>query len=361
MSVLEETGPVRATVILGWVLALVGPAAVYFGLMRLGLAENSAVFLAIVALPILMWPFGLLPDFVPGLLAVVLVLLVGAAPSDVVLSGFASNGFLMIIAILGLGALIRTSGLVNRLAVGMIRVLPRSTGAYGSAIFAGGLILTPFLPSPAGRLAVTAPLVRQLNAQIGARVSKRGRSLIFATGLDGVTLLTAAFLTAAPVNLIIFSLLPQQERVAFQFTDWIIASAVAAGVMVAGYIVLVLLFAAEVKRVPRDEVEEARDPGADIPEHLTKREWGAIVGILALGVGVITTPLHLIPTPVLAFLIFALLFAFQVMDQPDFVAEIDWAFIFLLGALVGLTNTMSHLDHRATGGGNQVAGRHPAR
>ena len=31
------------------------------------------------------------------------------------------------------------------------------------------------------------------------------------------------------------------------------------------------------------------------------------------------------------------------MDQPDFVAEIDWAFIFLLGALVGLTNTMSHL------------------
>ena len=339
----EKTSTPTLSISFGWLLALAVPAAVFFGLTSIGIAENAAVFLAIVSVPIVMWPFAVLPDFVPGLLAVGLVLLVGAAPSAVVLSGFASNGFLMIIAILGLGALIRTSGLVNRLAVAMIKLLPRSTAAYAGAIFCGGLVLTPFLPSPAGRLAVTAPLVKQLYAQIGDRISQRGRTMIFTTGLDGVVLLTASFLTAAPVNLIIYSLLPQQERVAFQFVDWIVASLVAAAVMVVGYLILTLIFAFDAKRVSEDEAHETADPAAEIPENLTRREWGAIIGIVALGVGVLTSPLHLIPTPILAFLIFALLFAFQIMDQPDFVAEIDWAFIFLLGALVGLTNTMSHL------------------
>lgn len=345
----------------GWLLALVVPFTVYLGLRELGLAENSAIFLAIVSLPIVMWPFAILPDFVPGLLAVVLILLVGAAPPQVVLSGFSSNGFLMIIAILGLGALIRTSGLVNRLATWMINGLPGNVMAYALALFTGGLVLTPFLPSPAGRLAVTAPLVRQLEDKIGDQVSRKGRSLIFLVGLDGVTLLTAAFLTAAPVNLIIFSLLPQQERVAFQFVDWILASAVAAGVMVAGYIVLACIFAFDAKRIAKPNItspaapipadqwadlaedDTAPAPQVNIPDKISRREWGAILGVLALGVGVLTTPLHLIPTPVLAFLIFALLFAVEIMETPDFVSEIDWAFIFLLGALVGMTNTMSHL------------------
>ena len=327
----------------GWVLALVVPFMVYFGLLDLGLKPNSAVFAAIVSLPIVMWPFGILPDFVPGLLAVVLILLVGAAPSEVVLSGFASNGFLMIIAILGLGALIRTSGLVDRLANWMINGLPGNVMAYSGALLVGGLVLTPFLPSPAGRLAVTAPLVKQLKAKIGGQVAPKGRTLIFQAGLDGVTLLTAAFLTAAPVNLIIFSLLPQQERVAFQFVDWILASALAAGILVAGYVVLACLLAFDATRIERGKPEGETEQKSDISDKLSRREWGAIIGILSLGIGVLTTPFHLIPTPVLAFLIFALLFAVEIMDQPDFVAEIDWAFIFLLGALVGLTNTMSHL------------------
>ena len=150
---------------------------------------------------------------------------------------------------------------------------------------------------------------------------RRRATLIFQAGLDGVTLLTAAFLTAAPVNLIIFSLLPQQERVAFQFVDWILASALAAGVLVAGYVVLACLLAFDATRIERGKPEGETEQKSDISDKLSRREWGAIIGILSLGIGVLTTPFHRIPTPVLAFLIFALLFAVEIMDQPDFVAE----------------------------------------
>ena len=358
----QATAEQPTSAYVGWLLALVVPFVTYLGLIEFGVTPESAIFLAIVSLPIVMWPFSILPDFVPGLLAVVLILIVGAAPPQVVLGGFSSIGFLMIISILGLGALIRNSGLVNRLATWMINGLPGNVLAYALALFCGGLLLTPFLPSPAGRLSVTAPLVRQLEKKIGSQFSRKGRSFIFLVGLDGVTLLTASFLTAAPVNLIIFSLLPQQERVAFQFVDWIIASAVAAGVMVAGYLVLASIVAFDASRIAKPDhsnpaapqsaqerdalagdTDVAPRPHAVIPERLSRREWGAITAIVALGIGVLTTPIHLIPTPVLAFLIFALLFAVQIMEQPDFVAEIDWAFIFLLGALVGMTNTMEHL------------------
>ncbi|MEP0962917.1 MAG: hypothetical protein ABJL72_02270 [Roseobacter sp.] len=84
-------------------------------------------------------------------------------------------------------------------------------------------------------------------------------------------------------------------------------------------------------------------PDNDRPEPLSQHEWGAISGILLLGFGVLTTPMHLIPAPVLAFLILGLLFSVQIMHKSDFVSEIDWAFIFLLGALVGFTNTAAYL------------------
>ncbi|GIT85810.1 SLC13 family permease [Roseobacter sp. OBYS 0001] len=363
----RHTGPPPIVEVLGWCLCLVVPFGVFFALRNAGMASNSAVFLAIISLPLVMWPFSLLPDFVPGLLAVVMILLVGAAPPEIVLSGFSSFGYLLIIAILGLGALIRTSGLVNRCAALMINRLPGNVLAYSGTLFFGGLLLTPFLPSPAGRLAVVAPLVAQLEERIGPQIGTKGRTLIFMGGLDGVTLLTAAFLTAAPVNLIVYSMLPQQERVAFQFVDWVTAASVAIAVMIAGYIVIALLTSFDATRIKKTDTKdlgsatkalsrkefealaEGKTPagqGAEVvtpSEKLSQREWGAIGGIVLLGVGVLTTPMHLIPAPVLAFLILSLLFCVQIMNKSDFVSEIDWSFIFLLGALVGFTNTAAHL------------------
>lgn len=360
--------PHQAIEVIGWCLCLIIPFGAFFMLRNAGMPSNSAIFLAIISLPLVMWPFSLLPDFVPGLLAVVMILLVGAAPPEIVLSGFASYGYLLIIAILGLGALIRTSGLVNRCAALMIQRLPGNVMAYAGTLFFGGLLLTPFLPSPAGRLAVVAPLVAQLEERVGGQIGKRGRSLIFMTGLDGVTLLTAAFLTAAPVNLIVYSMLPQQERVAFQFVDWVIAASVAIGVMVLGYVAIVLIVAFDATKISKSETEkigettkplsrqefqslaenqtliyEKISPPSDQAEPLSQREWGAISGIVLLGIGVLTTPIHLIPAPVLAFLILGLLFSVQIMQKSDFVSEIDWSFIFLLGALVGFTNTAAFL------------------
>ena len=274
--------------ILGWLLCLAVPAAIFFGLTEAQMQQNSAVFLAIVTLPIVMWPFGLLPDFVPGLLAVVLILLVGAAPPDVVLSGFSSNGFLLIIAILGLGALIRTSGLVGRLASLMLERLPGRVPAYAGTIFACGLILTPFLPSPAGRLAVIAPLIHQLEQRIGKQISARGRTLIYVAGVDGATLLTAAFLTAAPVNLIIYSMLPEQERFAFQFADWVIAASVAAAVLVLGFVLLACLITFDGSAVEQATGKEA----SSAPRPLSREDVQQIAGLQAIAPSALSAPFH---------------------------------------------------------------------
>ena len=70
-----------------------------------------------------MWVFELVKEFLPALFAILLILILGLAPTDVVLSGFSSSGFFMAMSILGLGTVIVLSGLSFRFLLWLLRYL----------------------------------------------------------------------------------------------------------------------------------------------------------------------------------------------------------------------------------------------
>ena len=76
--------------IAGWLSLIVIPPSIYFLADANGLIVEASLFLAILSTTVLMWLFSLTEEFVPPLLAIAAVLIVGLVPAKVALAGFSS-------------------------------------------------------------------------------------------------------------------------------------------------------------------------------------------------------------------------------------------------------------------------------
>jgi len=327
----------------GWLLAVVIPLFLYFWMQQQeGMSQNSIIFIAIISVPLIMWMFSLLPDFVPALFAVLLCLLFGLAPPEIVLSGFSSNGFLLTFSVLGLGVVITSSGLTYRYTLLMLKWLPEHTAWYQFALFFTGVLFTPVVPSIAGRAAITAPILLNMTQGLDQKTKKQSAGMLYSGGLDGISFVSAVFLTSAPANLIIFGMLPQQEQQAFQFMYWLYAASLTGFIMLVLYLIMSAIYFRAYRPVKvgkQDVKKELQQMGA-----MSWREWWALAGIIVLAIGIMTASTHKIKIPFVAFTVFFVLLFLGVLTRDEFVKKIDWAFLFLLGCLIGVLATMNYLE-----------------
>jgi len=335
-----------AIAVIGWLLALLAPAAVYLLLRDTLGADNphGLYFLMVGVATVVMWVFQLLPEFVPALFALLGVILLGLAPPAVALSGFASKGFFIALSIFGLSVVIRSSGLSYRLLLWLLRIGPSRQYWYGLSLLLTGFALTPVVPSTNGRVAITAPLLSDLLGALGDGCSARGRQRLAVIALMGVSLLSPIFLSSKSVNFLVFGFLPAQEQARFQWLEWLHAAALP-GVLIAG------VFLVAVALIFRDR-GDARLPKPVVQAQLallgpvSRSEWAAILGLGVLTLSFLTTAIHRIPIPWVALAILFWLLMFGMLDRRQFREQIDWTFLIFLGALIGIVATMRrlHLD-----------------
>ena len=110
--------------IVGWATVLVLPPVIYVSMLAAGFSVQSSIFAAMLGATVLFWVFGLVEEFVPALVAVVATLIIGLAPPDVALAGFASPNLLLLVGVYALSAVISSSGLSYRLMLRLLLRLP---------------------------------------------------------------------------------------------------------------------------------------------------------------------------------------------------------------------------------------------
>lgn len=324
---------------LGWLLALVIPALTYYTLHDAIGKENPAglYFLAIGSAAIVMWVFQLLPEFVPALFALLAVILLGVSPPAVAMSGFASKGFVIALSIFGLSVVIRSSGLSYRILLWLLKVGPASKVWYNISLFITGLALTPVIPSTNGRVAIIAPLLKDLLQSI-ENGSVQEKKRIAVTALAGVSMLSAVFLSSKSINFVVFGFLPTQEQARFQWLYWAYAGSVVGLAMLVFFIVIAVLFYRN-----REKVQISKsiiDIQLKVLGPLSRGEWAALFGLILLGVSVVTTAIHHIEVPWVAMAILFWLLMFGFLDRNEFRERIDWTFLVFLGALIGMVAVM---------------------
>ncbi|MGZ3238094.1 MAG: cyclic nucleotide-binding domain-containing protein, partial [Burkholderiaceae bacterium] len=122
----NETLSANPVKIAGWSLASILPILVLLYGGKLGLERSAVIFMAIFSVTVVMWVFSLVEDYIPALFALVATLATGLVPAQVVLSGFASDGFMMALSTLALGAVVVSSGLSYRMMLSLLMRLPNN-------------------------------------------------------------------------------------------------------------------------------------------------------------------------------------------------------------------------------------------
>jgi len=330
-------------VVIGWILTFLAPIGTFLYFSNSGdLPNEQAVhLLAILSATVMMWIFRLLADFIPALFAVLCAILLGVAPPEVALNGFASDSFFMALSILGLSAVISVSGLSYRMLLCLLRVGPANKYWYNFSLFITGAFLTPIIPTTNGRAAIMTPFLTDLINAMDEKSAESAAPQLSVSLVSGISLFSGIFLSSKSVNFVIFGMLPPQEQYLFQWLYWFYASSVVAAVLFVLYWIgsLLLFRGGASASIPKDVVKSQMA----ILGPVTPSEWAGLLGLFALIASFLTATLHRIEVPWIALAILFSLLMFGFLGNKEFRQKIDWVFLFFLGGLIGLVMIMRYV------------------
>lgn len=342
---------IGALEVAGWALTTLVPAAILaLGGELLGLSGERLMFMAVLSAVICMWAFALIDDYIPVLFALLASVVLGLAPTSVVLGGFSSDGFLMAMSILGLGTVMSVSGLSYRLLLYALRAAPDRPFWHNIVLVIIGFVLTPTIPSANGRVGLMLPSLVELIEELKIKKGSIQATRLTLGMFTGVTLLSGVFLTSKSVNFVVFALLPPQGQDAFQWSSWAMAASVAGATMLAGYL-LVDQVVARLGGRPASLPRELLTTQIGLLGEIKQREWAAVLGVAILIVGVATTSLHRIAPPWLGLAVLYGLLVMGFLRKSEFREHIDWPFLVYLAGSAGIIATFNFLglDRWVTG------------
>lgn len=325
----------------GWVLTILFPIAVLVLGEHFDLARSSVIFGAIFSATVVMWVFSLVDDYIPALFALLATLLTGLVPAPVILSGFASDGFLMALSTLALGTVVVTSGLSYRFMLMLLYRLPNTQFWHNVGLFLTGFILTPIIPTANGRITLVSPFFADMVDSL--RLTWRGLAAtrLAVTCFGGVSLFSAIFITSKSVNFAVFGLLSPQGQDHFQWVTWFLTAIVTGAVLLAfsAVVAMVLFRNNELPQLPKKRVAEQ----LKLLGKMSNREWAAILGVGFMMLGIITSSIHKVSPPWLGFsMLFGLLLC-GVLNKKELKEKVDWTFLLYLSGITGIVAVFSYL------------------
>jgi di/tricarboxylate transporter len=308
------------------------PLAVCLGAAILLSLEPAWRGPAVLTLAVILWALNVVPDFVVGLGLIVVWNLLDITRPEATLSGFASPTWFLMIAVLGLGTSLGASGLLDRLAIRLLRLFPATFAGQTTALLLGGLLVTPTLPLAIARCAITGPLAASLARALRYRPGSRGAAGIGLAAFVGAALFGRVFLSGAALNFVAWGLLPAEAR-----PSWALWAAAAAPVTiltaVGSLAVILVSFRPAGEHVPPSETFEdpLRTRGSFSRAELIAGATAlAVLGALALG------PCGGSQAAWIAGAGLLVLLGTGVVSRDQIRSALDWPLLLFLGVILSL-------------------------
>ncbi len=328
---------------IGWLLAIIIPLLVYYFSSKpeAGLTSNMASYFAVFSAAVVMWIFRLVEEFIPAVFIVVSVIILGLAPSNVILEGYASGSFFMALSVFGIGAVLLQSGLTYRVSLLILRYTPDSGFWHIFSMFTLGLLLTPILPTANGRTTLIAPLLKDVISLLKYKSEGVAATRMASAAFMGVSLLSAGFLTSKSVNFALFGLFPQQVKDQFTWGFWVYASGIAMLVLLVGYFLHSAVFfrTKEKGNLAKTQITEQ----LNLLGKMQITEWVSMLGIILFLCGVLSASIHKIQPPWIGLAILYLMLTLGCLSKKQLRTNVDWPFLLMLGGFVGMVKTMEFL------------------
>jgi len=313
-----------------------------------GLSREGQNAIAIFALCFILWVSNALPLAVTSLLAIVLLPVLRAMPSERSFALFGSSVVFFILGAFILAAALMRSGLSTRLAVGFLRWFGRSPRAlFGGVIFSGGF-LAFWMPEHAVA-ALLFPIVLEIARALELEPNRSGygKILFLALAWGAVIGGVATFLGGARAPLAL-GILGEHYDVSIGFLDWMLAAAPFSVVlMVIAFFLLPRVIPIDIEDVARARAaldRKARELGP-----LSVREKGVAVIMVATIIAWIVAG-GAVELASIAILAAVSLFAFGLIDWRSVEEYVNWGVILMYGGAIAIAAALHE-----TGGAGWIA------
>ncbi len=189
-----------------------------------GLSYQATAVLGILIMAIVWWITGVLPEFVTAVVMAVLFVVVAGISVGATFSTFASSTWWLLLSAFTLGVGMKTSGLMKRIALAIVRKFPRTFRCQVIAQLVTGTVLGPLIPSLAVKGAMLAPLAMNIGDELGyERQGKRATGL-FAAMLVGIRTVAPTIVSASVTGYALMATLPADVQEQFNMASWFVAA-----------------------------------------------------------------------------------------------------------------------------------------
>ena len=321
-----------------------------------GLSYQATAVLGILIMAIVWWITGVLPEFVTAVVMAVLFVVVAGISVGATFSTFASSTWWLLLSAFTLGVGMKTSGLMRRIALAIVRKFPRTFRCQVIAQLVTGTVLGPLIPSLAVKGAMLAPLAMSIGDELGyERQGKRATGL-FAAMLVGIRTVAPTIVSASVTGYALMATLPADVQEQFNMASWFVAALPWLVVVLAlNYFLIMGMYgrggkagsssetvgapgnAQSFKQSSRGGTNEGDSkPIPDGLGPLSAVEKRMLAIILMTVVLWATEPFHHISAMAVGLAALVFMFVLKVIDVPAFKSGVNWTSLLFIGIALGL-------------------------
>ncbi|MBA4249331.1 MAG: hypothetical protein C0432_01235 [Candidatus Puniceispirillum sp.] len=326
---------------LGWCFIALVPIFSYQSFNGV-LDEKLSLFIALMMTASLMWSLNWFVEFVPALFVLCGVAVFDLAPSKVILSGYASEAFMMIIGLMIITTIITNSGIILRVIFYILSMTRHNPQMYDKCCFILFTVATPLLPANITRMELAANLIKKLSMFWGLPKMRSQHNRLVISSFQGSSILGTCFISASLMNFMVNQFITVQEEIRFGIEGWLKASFIALIVLIIGYIIVhKFIFRNQFLIDTHPEViqEELEAMGT-----LSLGEIFSLGSIAVLVMGMLTYPIHRISPTFIALTLTCIIMILEVVDAKTIMRKINWTIIFLIGSAVSISKLIIYFE-----------------
>ena len=305
-----------------------------------GLSTPRTMLFELLLVATIMWSTNAFSFHTVSMALPIVAVLLGIATPAVAFSGFSSSTWFLVLGVFGISAAVSKTGLPYRLTLLMMKRFPRNYFGQAFAVAFSGLLLTPVIPSPNGRLVLSSPLILTLTEILGYKKGSAGAVGLTMASFLGYGNMSFMFMNGSFVCFFMLGLLPPEVGASITWGYWfLVAWLLSVSFFVCSFLAVIALYRPTEKMmelVPSVTAAQLRTLGP-----LTMDEKVCILAVATSLVGFLTQSWHHIDGAWVAMLSFLILFGASVLDQNSVRTNIDWAFLISLGALISFGKVIS--------------------
>lgn len=299
-----------------------------------GLSRDGLVALAILIWAVLNWILNTMADYVVVMFMCAAFAIFNVVPYEIAFSAFSGTTYWLLIGALGLGCGIVKSGLITRLSLYCMNIMPPNFFGQTLAIFIASLFINPLIPSTSAKVTILAPMTISIGEQLGYKNKSKGMFGMWSAMYFSFNQLGPMFISSSFLGYVTFSFLPKNIQSQFSYGYWLLAMLVWGVIMyVLGFIIINLLYKPkESKKLDKTDIQKKLKEMGPI----SKNEKLVLAIIILCLVFWMLEKVLQIDSALTAIIGFSLLLAIGIIDGKDFNTKINWSFLTFAGGAISL-------------------------